>query len=737
MGVGLCGEFAAEITAGCDHWMRAGTASCSCPGCGIECRGHFVGCAEVWARGPQPERPVRVRMTPTPTPAPTRDKAPPGKPAPDPESGAAKPRGQTGFPGVGDRRSNERASRLRADFEAMQGVLECSVEKITAELDARAEEIDERAADHLRALEQARASLPEELRRSIAEDLPRMVTEAVSASLDTQPAETAGLETLVVEAVGRALADRQEGQPGLEQLVADAVLRSVQARQGEQPGVEGLVADAVGRALDAREEERHDVERLVAEAVGQVLDARLAEHPALKQAGAPRLLTEHDAIVEARHRSLDKRIDGLTRRTQEIDDRLTTRLRTVDDDRAVLPELVRRQDQLARSLAAAVTVDRHDHLAEWVHEAVPTLVAETVQAAMGVHSSALAEAQERADRTRSETEARAGAILASSERTLETLFRRDEEISEVATAHRRALEDERAALAALIEGGRDHLAHSLLDLVPPIVDDAVRAAMARYTTERRPGAREIETRVQADSDVARDALQRSFEKMSEALARREQAMEERADARLKALDIEKAGLAELRTRVAGALTEALPAMVDDAVRSGVALHRAEIDAARQETERIRARTEASTAELREAVAEMRATLARRDTEQQSAANERALEGLRSAMGIPAARPNGHSNPPPAATPPAPTPPAPTPPARTPPARTPSTPPPEHGFDPTNGGRVAFGRSVVPREQRVERRMLRIDDSDGGPWRPLERRQAALSDLLDGPGANDA
>jgi hypothetical protein len=46
------------------------------------------------------------------------------------------------------------------------------------------------------------------------------------------------------------------------------------------------------------------------------------------------------------------------------------------------------------------------------------------------------------------------------------------------------------------------------------------------------------------------------------------------------------------------------------------------------------------------------------------------------------------------------------------------------------------RSSVPRARRVERRMLKIDDrddADDGPWRPLDRREAALSDLLDDVG----
>jgi len=50
------------------------------------------------------------------------------------------------------------------------------------------------------------------------------------------------------------------------------------------------------------------------------------------------------------------------------------------------------------------------------------------------------------------------------------------------------------------------------------------------------------------------------------------------------------------------------------------------------------------------------------------------------------------------------------------------------------GRPVLGRSPVPRSRRVERRLLKIDDRDDGPRRPLDRRQATLSELLDSDDA---
>ncbi|MEA2704096.1 MAG: hypothetical protein QOD63_2041 [Actinomycetota bacterium] len=52
--MGLCHDFGAQISEGCDHPMRAGSGSCRCDQCGIVCNGRFDACPEVWARGPHP-----------------------------------------------------------------------------------------------------------------------------------------------------------------------------------------------------------------------------------------------------------------------------------------------------------------------------------------------------------------------------------------------------------------------------------------------------------------------------------------------------------------------------------------------------------------------------------------------------------------------------------------------------------------------------------------------------------
>jgi hypothetical protein len=314
--------------------------------------------------------------------------------------------------------------------------------------------------------------------------------------------------------------------------------------------------------------------------------------------------------------------------------------------------------------------------------------------------------------------------------------------------------------------------------------------MERYATERRSGVQELTARLKADSDVMRDALQRSFEKMMEALSSREQQLEDRAVAHVKELEREKGVLADLWQKAAHTVTDALPAMVATAVSDADRLDREELAALRQETERLRAEQErmqaeqetdaeaeaadaaaahldheheAALAELRQAVAELQAALIDRDTvvQRQAAANERALAGLRAAL---ASRPPTPSSP--TRTPGAKTTTAAAAAGRSPAARVwarqgqvqhppPSVPESEPDFEfeaderaesvlvavvddtegdtarDTNGGRVKYGLSAVPRAQRVERRMLKIDDRDDAAWPALGRRNEALSNLLAG------
>jgi len=702
------------ISAGCDHRMRAEASSCVCPGCGTVCTGLFKGCPDVWAARTEVAQPVIVRAKPTaaaraaigaPKAASTGNGArrPPAVPsAAEPPRAAPSPVAADPVmakPDSGPRKPKEGANRLRAEAEAMRETFERSFEEMAADLAARAREIDDRAAAHLRALDQDRASLPHELRKSMAEVLPGMVADAVRPALDARRPQLPTPEGEIRRSIAGVL-------PG---MVAEAVRLAIDARPPERSARPSLD--------DIRQSVAGVLPGVVADAVDLAMEARPTTQPSSAPEG-PRQRSEHDQIVAARQRSLEKRVDGLTRRDQEIDDRVTTHLRAIDDDRAALAELVRRQDQLERSIADADLTGRHERLVAWVNQAVPERVAAAVQATLEAHAAALSGTLERVERARADTEAVARTAQEASEGIIETLSRRDQEIDERAAAHLQVLEAERAELAKLLESGRDQVAQSVLIVLPAMVDDAVRTAMAGYATERRAPVLEMASRLRADADVMRDSLQRSFEKMMESLATREQELEERTAAQGRVVDREREELAELRGQVAASLTEGLPAMVADAVRAAEESHRAELDQARQEMERVRVESETATAALREAVADMRAAeqaQRKEAVERQAAASERAFEGLRSAVARPAAGAVARVRSATVAASASDTEPS----------------PPDATADETPKGRPGpLARSTVPRARRVERRMLKIDDGDDHPWRPLDRRQADLSDLLD-------
>ena len=711
--VGQCPEFGAVIVAGCDHRMRPEESSCVCPGCGTRCEGLFRGCPEVWASRsddqPISGTPTRARPTVAPTAAvrpPAGKSAPRPSAAPPPakavpplvkavppqaraetlvskvETGVASAQAGNAKAEAAVRKQKDAGIRLRAEADAMREALERSFERMAAELadrareiDARAREIDVEAAAQLREIEHARASMPAEVRKSIAGVLPGLVAESVRIAIDS----------------------RRQDQPS-PASIAEEVQHSIAA------SLPAMVADAVDDALGSR-----------------------AADPTEDRPEGGLARPEHRALAEARQRSLEHRIDGLTRRHQEIDDRITDRLRALDDDRVALAELVRRQDELARAVADAA--EHNSRLVAWVDDAVPARVAASVESALKVHGASLRSSLEQVDRARADTETLGRTIQESSERLMETLYRRDQEVEERSGAHLRALEEERAALAALLENGRDQVAKLVIRAMPAMVDAAVRTAMERHAAERREPALEMANRLRADADIMRETLQRSFEKMMESLATREHELADAAAAHGRKVDHDKGELGELRASVANSLTETLPAMVADSVRTAEEEHRETLEAARNDMARLRTESEATAAELREAVADLRAAaLAQRSeaVERQAAASVRALEDMRSAMARPTAgvaRANGGPR---AVTPPPP-----------PPQELPTEPLYELetvGDEVSIPERPLLGKSSVPRSRRVERRLLKIDDRDDEPWRPLDRRQAALSDLLDGDDA---
>ncbi len=802
--------------------------------------------------------PPAPRATPAPpsnatAPPPPPIASPPPVYIPQPRSTAP------AWPGPAPTPAPARPSDLDADrgaaaveqaFEAERAKLE----RLAAELDRRAAGIDERAATSVsRAFDKQRAAMEQmaaDLDRQVQEiHQQRATVERVAADLHRQAqeideraavavgrafdAERAMLDQVAAELVARAHEVEERAtaharvfeidRAWLERLAAELPTRAIQLDDRAEAHLRMLDSDraslevlghelvARGHEIDARieahlqavEYDRHtlpdelrrslaaSLPELVTEAV-RLENSRRAERQPPPPPPEPPARAEADPIFEARQRSLEKRLDGLTRRAQEIDERVTTHLRGIDDDRAVLADVITHQDRMAQALADADLDGRHDRLTQWVNDAIPVAVAGAVDAAMKVKAAALSTAVGRVEKVRADTKAMVDNLHESSERMLEALFRRDQE----SVVQLQALEDDRAAMKAMLEGGRDEIAHSVVNSLPALVEVAVRTAMERYATERRSGVQELSARLKADSDVMRDALQRSFEKMMEALSSREQQLEDRAVAHVKELEREKGVLADLWQKAAHRVTDALPAMVAAAVSDADRLDREELTAIRQETERLRVEQErmqaeqeqaqetdaeaeaadaaaarrdheheAAMVELRQAVAELQAALIERDTvvQRQAAANERALAGLRAAMASrpppsPATRTPGTKT---------------TTAARAAAGRTPAArvwarqgqakhPPqsdseaePDFEFETdadeaaesvlvavvddldgditrdTNGGRVKYGESAVPRAQRVERRILKIDDRDDAAWPALNRRSQALSNLLAG------
>ncbi len=392
--------------------------------------------------------------------------------------------------------------------------------------------VDTRIAGVVRSLEQDRAAVPHELRQSIALTVPGVVADTVGQSLPS------------------------------------------------------MVSDAVEAALPA----------LVAEALREAVEVRaFRERPPEEAPSAPRPI-EHDPVISARQRSMEKRLDGLTRRAQEIDDRISTHLRGIDDDRQVLSDVVRHQDRLAQSLAEIDLAGQYDQLSAWVTDSVPSMVASAVQSALDAQSAAITTALSRAERARADTQAMHATVQASSERILEALYRRDQQIDDRAGSSLAAFEQERAALTELLEDNRERVEQSVLAGLPVLVNSAVRVAMEAYRSERRSGVEELAARIKADSEVMRDGLQRSFEKMMEALANREQELDERAAAHRRALDHEKGETAELWAKAAKSLTDALPGMVAEAVKKAGEVDRSELASVLEGMSRLREESETAAAE---------------------------------------------------------------------------------------------------------------------------------------------
>jgi DNA-binding SARP family transcriptional activator len=261
--------------------MRAGESACSCPQCGVVCRGRFAGCAEVWARGP---REVHVVSPPAAlarrTQTPVRVTRPPARQS----SGAEQPGAeqartevlawlQAAFDGLRDE-----LSVLAGGLARQQAVLSDLSENRDTEVATALEEVRGWAAElrnetlRLQGFERAVA---DQLRADVSATIEQGVDRMVTTQENTGTTRQDDVRQALAEVTERATALREEtdrlqgfGQNLAEQLRAEvaqtvqdgmASLMAVAAAQTETPAAEASAAEPTA---DLAAELREETERL-------------------------------------------------------------------------------------------------------------------------------------------------------------------------------------------------------------------------------------------------------------------------------------------------------------------------------------------------------------------------------------------------------------------------------------------------------------------------------------------
>src|SRR5436305_781917 len=250
--MGWCHEFGPQIREGCGHPMRAGESACSCPQCGVVCRGRFAGCAEVWARGP---REVHVVSPPAAlarrTPTPVRVTRTPAEQAAGAEQARTEVLAwlQAAFDGLRDE-----LSVLAGGLARQQAVLSDLSENRDSEVATALTEVREWAAElrnetlRLQGFERAVADqLRADVSSTISEGVDRMVSiqgDMVSSQENTADIRQDDVRQALAQVEERATALREEtdrlqdfGQNLAEQLRAE-VAKTV------QDGMSSLMAAA-------------------------------------------------------------------------------------------------------------------------------------------------------------------------------------------------------------------------------------------------------------------------------------------------------------------------------------------------------------------------------------------------------------------------------------------------------------------------------------------------------------
>src|SRR5437764_9978713 len=254
--MGWCHEFGPQIREGCGHPMRAGESACSCPQCGVVCRGRFAGCAEVWARGP---REVHVVSPPAAlarrTPTPVRVTRTPAEQAAGAEQARTEVLAwlQAAFDGLRDE-----LSVLAGGLARQQAVLSDLSENRDSEVATALTEVREWAAElrnetlRLQGFERAVADqLRADVSSTISEGVDRMVSiqgDMVSSQENTADIRQDDVRQALAQVEERATALREEtdrlqdfGQNLAEQLRTE-VAKTV------QDGMSSLMAAAAAKA---------------------------------------------------------------------------------------------------------------------------------------------------------------------------------------------------------------------------------------------------------------------------------------------------------------------------------------------------------------------------------------------------------------------------------------------------------------------------------------------------------
>src|SRR3954470_6721871 len=209
--MGWCHEFGPQIREGCGHPMRAGESACSCPQCGVVCRGRFAGCAEVWARGPR-----EVHVVSPPNAIARRTVTPVrmgGQPAQEASAGA-------------DQARTEVLSWLQAAFDGLRdelSVLAGGLARQQAVLSDLSENRDSEVATALAEVREWASELRNEtlrlqgFERAVADqlraDVSSTISEGVDRMVNTQESTTARQDEVrdaLAEVEQRASALREE-----------------------------------------------------------------------------------------------------------------------------------------------------------------------------------------------------------------------------------------------------------------------------------------------------------------------------------------------------------------------------------------------------------------------------------------------------------------------------------------------------------------------------------------------